>query len=333
VLIVSIMRVLHGQRCGDINLCINAKLWCAVPDVTRCLNEHAALYVCSPVTQLTCHDILTQCAIVSAAANCSGDLIDNDFISNFATSGGGVWQTLSSNYIVFNNRFEGNNATTGSGGYEMTNCTVEFSLNQFTFNKGQEGAGLYLGDSTGNIDSCYFDNNTANLYAGALFMDTDTGNVTNCVFDSNYAGSIGGAIYGQRGVGNIASSTFSGNSARYGASVYWNSWAGLINKNNVLATADLLDDEGTGNGNGIQGTDSFDTGNTGSTTTSSSGSVITADGVTRDTSTGTTTTSPTTSTTTTSSPPTSSTPASTTAASSSSSSSSSSTTTGSINVG
>ena len=95
--------------------------------------------------------------------------------------------------MAFNNLFTGNNATIGSGGYQMTNCSsCDFSLNQFTFNRGQQGAGLYLGQSNGTIDSCYFDNNTANAYGGALFLDTDSANVTSCTFDSNYAYLIGG---------------------------------------------------------------------------------------------------------------------------------------------
>ena len=210
-----------------------------------------------------------------AAANCSGDLISNEFVSNYARSGGGVWQTTTGNYVVFNNRFTGNNATLGSGGYEMTNCSsCDFSLNQFTFNKGQQGAGLYLGQSTGSVDSCYFDNNTANAYGGALFLDTDSSNVTSCTFDNNFAYLIGGGIYGQRGTGNIESSIFSANSARYANGVYWNAWDGLINTNNMLAAADILFDASMGNSGGIQGTGSFSAGNQGS-----SSSTTNADGV------------------------------------------------------
>ena len=217
-----------------------------------------------------------------AAANCSGDLISNEFVSNYARSGGGVWQTTTGNYVVFNNLFTGNNATLGSGGYQMTNCTsCEFSLNQFTFNRGQQGAGLYLGQSNGTIDSCYFDNNTANAYGGALFLDTDSANVTSCTFDSNYAYLIGGGIYGQRGTGDIESSLFSSNSARYANGVYWNAWDGLINTNNVLDAADILFDASTGNSQGIQGTDTFSRGNQGS-----SSSTTNADGVVTDTPTG-----------------------------------------------
>ena len=218
--------------------------------------------------------LMLPCSV--AAANCSGDLVSNEFVSNFARSGGGVWQTLSGNYVAYNNRFTSNNATLGSGGYEVTNCSsCDFSLNQFTFNKGQQGAGLYLGQSTGSIDSCYFENNTANAYGGALFMDADTANVTSCTFDNNYAYLIGGSIYGQRGTGNIESSTFSGNSARYGSAVYWNAWDGLINKNNALDAAAILFDASTGNSAGIQGTDSFSTGNTGSSSTTDADGVVT----------------------------------------------------------
>lgn len=215
--------------------------------------------------------------------------MSNEFVSNFARSGGGVWQTTSGSYVVFNNLFSGNNATLGSGGYEITNCSsCEFSLNQFTFNKGQQGAGLYLGQSSGSVDSCYFDNNTANAYGGALFMDTDTANVTSCVFEDNAAQLIGGGIYGQRGVGGIASSTFSGNSARYGASVYWNAWTGLIDKNNALNPAQVLFDASTGNAGGIQGTDTFRMGNAGSSPSTPAGTVTDANGVITDTSDATT---------------------------------------------
>lgn len=226
-----------------------------------------------------------------AAANCSGDLVSNEFVSNFARSGGGLWQTTSGSYVVFNNLFSGNNATLGSGGCQITNCSsCDISLNQFTFNKGQQGAGLYLGQSNGSVDSCYFDNNTANAYGGALFLDTDSANVTSCVFENNAALLIGGGIYGQRGVGGIESSTFIGNSARYGASVYWNAWKGLINMNNVLDPANLLFDASTGNAGGIQGTDSFRMGNTGpSGSSASAGSVVDADGVITDASSGATT--------------------------------------------
>ena len=215
-----------------------------------------------------------------AAANCSGDLVSNDFVSNYARSGGGVWQTTTGNYVVFNNLFTRNNATLGSGGFEMTNCSsCDFGLNQFTFNMGQQGAGLYLGQSIGTVDSCYFDNNTANAYGGALFLDSDSSNVTSCTFDSNYAYVIGGGIYGQRGNGNIESCIFSGNSARYANGVYWNAWDGLINKNNALAAADILFDVGsTGNSAGIQGTDSFSSGNQGSPSSTTNANGVIADG-------------------------------------------------------
>lgn len=213
--------------------------------------------------------------------------MSNEFVSNFARSGGGLWQTTSGSYVMFNNLFSGNNATLGSGGCEITNCSsCDISLNQFTFNKGQQGAGLYLGQSNGSVDSCYFDNNTANAYGGALFLDTDTANVTSCVFENNAALLIGGGIYGQRGIGGIESSTFSNNSARYGASVYWNAWQGLINTNNALDPADLLFDASTGNAGGIQGTDSFRMGNAGpSGSSTSAGTVVNADGVITDAST------------------------------------------------
>ena len=216
-----------------------------------------------PIKPFTSNLLKLQCCV--AAANCSGDLVSNEFVSNYARSGGGVWQTTTGNYVVFNNRFTANNATLGSGGYEMTNCSsCDFSLNQFTFNQGQQGAGLYLGQSIGSVDSCYFDNNTANAYGGALFLDTDSANVTSCTFDNNFAYLIGGSIYGQRGTGSIESSIFSSNSARYANGVYWNAWDGLINTNNALAAADILFDASTGNSAGIQGTDSFSTGNQGS---------------------------------------------------------------------
>ena len=236
-------------------------------------SPHTLTFVCLLHQPLSTSNLLKLQSCV-AAANCSGDLVSNEFVSNYARSGGGVWQTTTGNYVVFNNRFTGNNATLGSGGYEMTNCSsCDFSLNQFTLNKGQQGAGLYLGQSTGSVDSCYFDNNTANAYGGALFLDTDSSNVTSCTFENNYAYLIGGGIYGQRGNGNIESSIFSGNSARYANGVYWNAWDGLINTNNVLAAADILFAASTGNSRGIQGTDSFSRGNQGisSSTTNADG--------------------------------------------------------------
>ena len=245
----------------------------------------ALLLLCVFCTNLfsTSNLLKLQCCV--AAANCSGDLVSNKFVSNYARSGGGVWQTTTGNYVVFSNRFTGNNATLGSGGYEMTNCSsCDFSLNQFTFNQGQQGAGLYLGQSTGRVHSCYFDNNTANAYGGALFLDTDSANVTSCTFENNFAYLIGGGIYGQRGTGNIESSVFSSNSARYANGVYWNAWDGLINTNNALAAADILFDASTGNSAGIQGTDSFSTGNQGSSSSTTDADGVETDDTSSDTS-------------------------------------------------
>lgn len=75
----------------------------------------------------------------------------------------------------------------GSAGVTLSNCI-------FRGNTHVHGGAISFYNSSGEIDSCIFENNVSSDYGGAIFFDKSTSMINNCSFshnEANYGGAIG----------------------------------------------------------------------------------------------------------------------------------------------
>ena len=78
--------------------------------------------------------------------------------------------------------------------YKLSNVVLD-NINFINgYLKGSSGAAIRSLSNDIEIKNCYFENNTAKNYGGAIYLGWDRGIISNCLFVNNTADS-GGAIY------------------------------------------------------------------------------------------------------------------------------------------
>jgi len=145
-----------------------------------------------------------------------------DGSSDTSGSGGGFYNSFSSNPTVTNCNFSKNSAILDGGGFfNRHNCPT---ISGCTFNgnwAGGRGGAMENDHAFSAIDRCIFIGNSAR-YGGAI--DTDNSRelhpvLTNCIFSGNSA-EYGGAIHCPCSEADFTNCTFSRNLAYYGDAIY-----------------------------------------------------------------------------------------------------------------
>lgn len=145
---------------------------------------------------------------------------------NEANSGGGMYsEECSGTLSVSNSTFSGNQAHFQGGGMQNEGCTV--TLSNVTFSNNDAFDSLANGGGMANyynsnvtLSLVTFIENTATYYGGGMFNNDSTINVSSSSFTDNSA-ELGGGIYNYEGTLSMTGSTLTGNHASvYGGGVY-----------------------------------------------------------------------------------------------------------------
>lgn len=141
------------------------------------------------------------------------------FLENQAiSSGGGMYNILSSSPILKNCDFRGNVAAGGEGGAMRVASNSVPTLVGCTLiqNEAGQGGGIFAntGSSVNLLDCSFFGNTAGDTAGGGVRMASPTTLIaTNCAFSGNSAVTSGGAIQHAGSLATITNCTFSGNTA------------------------------------------------------------------------------------------------------------------------
>ena len=187
------------------------------------LENGGALYVYTGTATVSGTEFSGNTANNGGALYVSGktDLIDVDFIKNFAvTCGGAVCYTSNALSIDKDTLFSGN--TAGSGGALYVNAkaltlgNAVFDQNVSTVNSTGNGGGAIFVSTSGSLDINGATLSQNHAYYGGGIAANGITVITGTLFERNTAAANGGAIYGRQNSTGVYGATFSGNSAASG---------------------------------------------------------------------------------------------------------------------
>jgi hypothetical protein len=157
----------------------------------------------------------------AANSNCSSVFEQCMFINNWASLGGGLWNT-ESNVTLICCTFSRNKSHTRGGGIFNWKSDARLDNCIFKANSAEKsGGGIEGSFSNLVLTGCAFAGNTASGDGGGVNNNSCDITLTNCVFGGNSAKSTGGAIYQYKGSMTLINCTHNGNRAREnGGAIY-----------------------------------------------------------------------------------------------------------------
>ena len=170
------------------------------------------------------NDVVFRCAGIYFI-NLDGVQIKNCTFKNNKTVRGTLYPRASKNVSIDNCLFENNTASiSGSTSCGIFNFQSSYTITNSAFRQNTTGSGVSIyNDGAKNtlIKKCIFDGNIATGYGGCGVMSyNSTFNIDSCTFTNNTAPSSAPAIYnGDTTSFTISNSHFEGNTTSFGASV------------------------------------------------------------------------------------------------------------------
>ena len=166
--------------------------------------------------------------------------LDKNYVYNNATDSSPI--KINKRISINGNNFtlNGNNQSgiLEINAYKLSNVVLD-NINFINgYLKGSSGAAIRSLSNDIEIKNCYFENNTAKNYGGAIYLGWDRGIISNCLFVNNTADS-GGAIYISSNGFTIKNSTFRKNNGNRGGSVY------IYSKDVILEDSTFNDNNAT----------------------------------------------------------------------------------------
>ena len=150
--------------------------------------------------------------------------IDCVFELNSADRGGAVYANGADTTIVLEGcSFDGNSATRFGGGLVVAiESAVEASGCAFTGNQAGDGGALYFSTSSGTIESCVLEGNSADRGGAVAMVDIPRITLLNCLIRGNSANNNGGGVFVFASGGstvNILNTTIADNLASNGGAI------------------------------------------------------------------------------------------------------------------
>ncbi len=133
------------------------------------------------------------------------------FLSNRADYGGGGLASVDSgDAYLRTNHFEGNTASYGGAIAVHHNGRLDVATTSFSGNQAGDGGAVHVGTIYGAVlvRRCWFRNNQAGTYGGAIWVPAGLAQIANCTFDGNRAPVGSGVAAYVGGMANIAGSIF-----------------------------------------------------------------------------------------------------------------------------
>ncbi|MFC1573326.1 right-handed parallel beta-helix repeat-containing protein [Candidatus Eisenbacteria bacterium] len=133
---------------------------------------------------------------VKVVAPAPASFLRCQFNANSAANGGGIVSYWSTEVTLNDCTFEGNDASTYGGAIRCYNTSLLSATDcDFLANTAMFGGGIAADSTTTSVDSCLFQDNSAETDGGAMLLEAgENDDVTQCLFWGNTSGILGGGV-------------------------------------------------------------------------------------------------------------------------------------------